>query len=212
MKKIHLIYIAIVAALFPAMVNAQDVKTEVFVGYARTSYDLPQNDGQTGFVPAGVSFLVEVADGVEVGAQARANAYSPTFEMEHPYTDKTAFKQKYRGVNAAVIGRYYAPIDFPVYGQLGFGAFVGGRQKTIYEKDYLENEPWLEDEVTKFRRQTVKYKPSFLFEIQAGCLLGMSENLNVFIRYSHHKNKLKDDVNDEGFRAADFMLGVGLRF
>ena len=83
-------------------------------------------------------------------------------------------------------------------------------KKTIYTKEYLEHEPWLEDEVTKFRRQTVKYKPSFLFEIQAGCLL--ADNLNLFIRYSNHKNKLKDDVNDEGYRAADIMFGVGVRF
>ena len=210
MKKIHLIYIVLIAALFPTMVNAQDFKTEAYIGYARTMYDLPQNDGQTGFVPAGVAFLVEVADGVEVGVDARANAYSPTFKMKHPYTDHNAFTQKYRGVNTAVIGRYYAPIDFPVYGQLGFGMFVGGRQKTIYTKDYVKAEPWLEDEITKFRRQTVKYKPSFLFEIQAGCLL--ADNLNLFIRYSNHKNKLKDDVNDEGYRAADFMFGVGVRF
>ena len=127
MKKIHLIYIVLIAALFPTMVNAQDFKTEAYIGYARTSYDLPQNDGQTGFVPAGLSFLVEVADGVEVGVGARANAYSPTFKMKHPYTDHNGFTQKYRGVNTAVIGRYYAPIDFPVYGQLGFGIFVGGR-------------------------------------------------------------------------------------
>ena len=213
MKKIHLIYIVLLAAmLIPSAASAQDVSTECFIGYARTSYDLQQNDGQTGFVPAGIAFLINVADGVEVGAEARANPYCPTFKMKHPYTNRHAFTQKYRGVNTAVIGRYYAPIDFPVYAQLGFGAFVGGRQKTIYTKDYLEQEPWLKDEVSKFRRQTVKYRPSFLFEIQAGCLLGMSKNLNLFVRYSNHKNKLKDDINDEGYRAADFMLGFGVRF
>ncbi len=212
MKKIHLVILVTFLALLPVVTKAQDFKTEIFVGYARTSYDLPQNDGQTGFVPAGVSFFTKIVDDVEIGLSVRANAYSPTFKMKHPYTDHTAFTQKYRGVNTSLVGRYYAPIDFPVYGQLGFGAFLGGRQKTIYTKDYVKAEPWLDDEITKFRRQTVKYKPSFLFEIQAGCLLGTSKNLNLFVRYSNHKNKLKDDINDEGYRAADIMFGFGVRF
>ncbi|MCQ2975718.1 MAG: hypothetical protein MJ211_13025 [Bacteroidales bacterium] len=210
MKKIIIFSLLLIVSI---SIKAQEFSTEISVGYGRTCYDLEQiNDGQTGFVPISISFLSKVAEGVEVGIQARANAYSPTFKQKHPYTDVKAYTQKYRGVYTTAVGRYYAPIDFPVYAQLGFGAFVGGRQKTIYTKEYLEHEPWLKDEVSKLRRETIKYRPAFAFEIQAGILTGFDENLNIFFRYSHHKNKIKDLDSDSGYKAGDIMLGIGIKF
>lgn len=181
-------------------------RVDMMTGYGYTLYNL-EGYSQTGYVPALGRFMVEFGDYIEAGAELQMHILAPTFALEHPFTEKEAYREKFRSGYVGGVFRFYpfedVLIDRILFGRIGLGWHFLNRKAIFYTDDYMNTEKYLDNE-----KETVRYSDPFGFNIGIGTNLGDDYRFTGALLYNFKRNTLAKD-EDEYFGAGSFVLQLG---
>lgn len=181
-------------------------RVSAVTGYGRTFYKL-DNHSQTGYVPVMGRFLVEFGDYIEAGAEVQMHALAPTFALKHPFTNKIAFKEKYRSGYVGGVFRFYpfedVLIDRILFGRIGLGWNFLNRKVIQYTEEYRQTEKYLDSD-----KEKIQYTDPLGFNIGAGTNLGDDYRFVAALLYNYKRNTLKEN-DDVRFGAGSIVLHLG---